>query len=723
MSIKTVGASLAILILIAGVAWYTLSTNSRIDALQSGQSQLRGELTATQVELGTTSNELSSTKVELSSTKQELASTRTDLAAAKENLTSTRESLATTQGDLLSTQVDLTTTRTNLAATQTELSTTREELATTATSLSETQRDLTSTRQNLSATRTSLEATQSDLASTQESLTSTRRELDSTRQDLSSTKRDLNLTQQDLDAARQELSRDLDSQVAGIKSEVTTLESQVSRLEGDVQSLDTQLNPPPASLAGYRSGSWLERNHRDVASQIGVLDWIRDGTSDLEDSAAQELIYTALDSPEAVSELTGYAWVVDGIVESEKDALDHLNNSQHGEIIQKTVGLPWVRDGITPPEVETLQELGWLAVSRHDAKYERQAALVLLSKQWMLDGTDSLEADLVEELRYLARRTWEDPNRPLNIEPDEVLRIFSMPFLETVEAHDLHAVRALSWLTYDLDHFEQVLLHDSLEAGITDELAPIVATLGGVASKDPGFIDVLLGSDVHVQRSTVSTMMSEQVDVTVVRVGGRRSTSLRTLSETIQEIEEYMGVALPTDHVILIYDPSYSDEWAAGNYYHTHIAARPEYDTGESGFNPDLIAHEVTHYYFHSGKTWISEGIADTLQILIPRERTRSRSAVTARNGRNKCTIQNLKSLDAREVGYDDTDQFYCHYYLGEKLFVDLYKALGEIDFRRALRTLYRLSEQEELDISHIREVFGTSPRVLRIINRHYDGS
>ena len=115
---------------IAGVAWYALSTNSRIETLESGQSQLRGELTATQTELGTTSNELSATKIELSSTKQELASTKTIL-------TSTRESLAETQGDLLS-------------------------------------------------TRTSLEAAQSDLAATRESLASMRRELDSTTPDLSS---------------------------------------------------------------------------------------------------------------------------------------------------------------------------------------------------------------------------------------------------------------------------------------------------------------------------------------------------------------------------------------------------------------------------------------------------------------------------------------------------------------------------------------------------------
>ena len=650
-----------------------------------------------------------------------------DLASTKQRLSLTQDRLVGTQEDLFSTQTDLVATKGDLASTQTDLSKTREELSTTATSLSSTQKDLTTTQQNLSATRNSLETTKSNLSVTSSDLESTRKDLSSTKQSLSQTQSSLKTTERDLSSAQEDLSKtrlDLNSQLAGLESEVSSLGSQVSILEDELSSLDTQLNPPPASLADYPNGSWLERNHGDIASKIGALDWVRDGTSALEDSAVEELLYTAVDSPEAVRDLANYSWVLDGIVQSERDALDYLNYSRDREVIQKTVRLPWVRDGITPLESRTLQELGWLAFSKDESELPIQAALALLSKQWILDGIDPLEADIVVRLRSLSYRTWQEPNRPLSIESQKVLRIFSMPFLETVEAHDLHAIQALAWLAYDdLDHFEQVLLHDSLEEGITDKLAPIIATLRGVALKDPSFIDVLLGSGVTLQKSTVSTMMSERVDVTIVRVGSQRSTSLTTLSQTIQEIEEYVGTALPTKHIILLYDPSYSDEWAAGNYYTTHIAARPKYDKGDSGFNPELIAHEVAHYYFHSGNAWVYEGLADTLRILIPRERTRSRSVVTAQNSRQECTLKNIKSLEAQEVDYDDTDEFYCNYYLGEKLFVDIYNALGEIEFRRALRTLYQLSRQEDLDISHIREVFGTSPRIERIINRHYDGS
>ena len=719
--VRIVGVGFATLILITGVTWYVLSTNGRIETLQSSQTRLRGDLTATQTELGATTEELSSTRGELSSTKQ--------------GLVSTQETLATTQGDLASTQIDLTTTKSNLTSAQKELSSTREELTTTASSLFETQRELTTTvtslfrtqrdlartqrelattDEKLSATRNSLEATQSDLASTQGSLTSTQRELGSTR-------RDLNLTQQDLDAARQELSRSVSSEAA-LRSKVSNLESQVFRLERDVQSLDTQLNPPPASLAAYPNGEWVEYYHPDVASKIGGLAWVRDGTSALEESAVEELINTATyTSPEAASELTSYSWVRDGISQVEVDAIDAVNDSGHEEVTLKTAKLRWVRDGITSLEVETLQNLGWITWSEDDSQLPIEAAVALLSKKWMIEGIDPLEADIVDVLSDLATATWEESSTSSirRFESEDILRILRMPFLETVEAHDVHVVRALYWLAFEPDHFEQVLSHPRLEAGITDKLAPIVVALGG-ATPGYNYVDVLLGSDTHVENLTVSTMMSEQVDVTIVRVGSRNSTSLTTLSETVQEIEEYMGVALPTNHIILFYDPSDidSDIWA-GLYHGSHISARDEYDKGDSGFNPGLLAHEVTHYYFHSGPGWIHEGIADTLQILIPRERTRSRSVVEAQNSRHECTIRNLKSLE----DYDGTDQGWCSYYLGEKLFVDLYKALGEIDFRRALRTLYRLSEQEELDISHIREVFGTSPRVLRIINRHYDGS
>ncbi len=728
MKVKIVGASLAILILIVGVTWYGFSTNSKIENLQSRQTRLQGELTSTQTKLESTRDDLSSAKIEISSTKLELTSTKTDLASTKQSLSLTQDRLVGTQEDLFSTQTDLVATKGDLASTQTDLSKTREELSTTATSLSSTQKDLTTTQQNLSATRNSLETTKSNLSVTSSDLESTRNDLSSTKQSLSQTQSSLKTAERDLSSAQEDLSKtrlDLNSQLAGLESEVSSLGSQVSILEDELSSLDTQLNPPPASLADYPNGSWLERNHGDIASKIGALDWVRDGTSALEESAVKELLYTAVDSPEAVRDLANYSWILDGIVQSERDALDYLNYSRDREVIQKTVRLPWVRDGITPLESRTLQELGWLTYSKDESELPIQAALALLSKQWILDGIDPLEADIVVRLRSLSYRTWQEPNRPLSIESQKVLSIFSMPFLETVEAHDLHVIQALASLAYDLDHFEQVLLHDSLEEGITDKLAPIIATLRGVAVKDPSFIDVLLGSGVTLENSTVSTMMSKRVEVTIVRVGSRGSTSLTTLSQTIQEIEEYVGTALPTKHVILLYDPSYSDEWAAGTYYTTHIAARPKYDKGDSGFNPKLIAHEVAHYYFNSGNSdyaWIYEGLADTLQILIPRERSRSRSGVSAQNSRQECTLKNIKSLEAQEID-QGSDEFWCNYYLGEKLFVDIYNALGEIEFRRALRTLYQLSRQEDLDISHIREVFGTSPRIERIINRHYNGS
>ncbi len=712
--VRLVGVGFATLVLITGVTWYVVSTNGRIETLQSRQTRLQADLTATQIELGATREELSSTRGELSSTKQ--------------GLVSTQETLATTQGDLATTQIDLTMTKSNLTSAQTELSSTREELAmtvsslfetqseltTTTISLFQTQRELATTDEKLSATRSSLEATESDLASTQGSLASTQRELGSTR-------RDLNVTQQDLDAARQELSTSVSSHAA-LRSKVSNLESQVFKLEGDVQSLDTQLNPPPASLAAYGNGEWVEYYYPDVASKIGALAWVRDGTSALEDSAVEELINTATYmSVEAASELTSYSWVRDGISQIEVDAIDAVNDSGHEEVTLKIVNQPWVRDGITSLEVETIQYLGQFRWREDDPELLIQAVLALLSKQWMLDGVDPLEPEIVYVLSDLAFSTWEESSTGSirRVESDVILRILRMPFLETVEAHDVHVLRGLYWLASEPDFFEEVLSHPRFKAGVTDELAPIVVALGGV-DPDYNHIDVLLGPDIHVENSTVSTMMSEQVHVTIVRVGSGNSTSLTTLSETVQEIEEYMGVALPTNHIILFYDPSDigSDIWA-GLYHGSHISARDEYDKGDSGFNPGLLAHEVTHYYFHSGPGWIYEGIADTLQFLIPRERTRSRSVVKAQNSRHECTIRNLKSLE----DYDGTDQGWCSYYLGEKLFVDLYKALGEIDFRRALRTLYQVSREEDLDISHIREVFGTSSKALRIINRHYDGS
>ena len=85
-----------------------------------------------------------------------------------------------------------------------------------------------------------------------------------------------------------------------------------------------------------------------------------------------------------------------------------------------------------------------------------------------------MEVDAIEELSYLANR-----------DAEAAMRVVAMPFVETIEPPDVSAITSLRLLAaYRPETFVGVMSHTALSDGITDDLAPIVATLNGVAENE-----------------------------------------------------------------------------------------------------------------------------------------------------------------------------------------------------------------------------------------------
>ena len=96
--------------------------------------------------------------------------------------------------------------------------------------------------------------------------------------------------------------------------------------------------------------------------------------------------------------------------------------------------------------------------------------------------------------------------------------------------------------------------------------------------------------------------------------------------------------------------------------------------------------------------------------------------------------IAGLESLDPER----GTPEFSCHYSLGERLFHDLHRSLGDYTFRQGFRDLYLLSladdledecEGVKLDICHVEAAFknhataGSAAIVDKVIARWYHGT
>jgi hypothetical protein len=123
------------------------------------------------------------------------------------------------------------------------------------------------------------------------------------------------------------------------------------------------------------------------------------------------------------------------------------------------------------------------------------------------------------------------------------------------------------------------------------------------------------------------------------------------------------------------------------------MAVLPEYDADDSGEAANsagrLIAHEVAHYYWSGNPDWLDEGLAELLAAVSENARTGAPVNVADDYYHASDHIALLERLDAAGVIYD----YECLDALGGQLFLELYHALGEQDFRKGLRRLYSMSQ------------------------------
>lgn len=379
--------------------------------------------------------------------------------------------------------------------------------------------------------------------------------------------------------------------------------------------------------------------------------------------------------------------------------------------------LAWARDGVDEIESAVIQDLLYTAVE------DLTVASRLASLGWLTDGVDATEAEAIDHLASIA-----------HYDAEAAARIAGMPFAATVEPPDVTALRSLrNMAALHPGSFEQVLSHPTLRAGISDSWSSVVATLNGVAGEDPGLIDKLLDpGTVSLEQRTLRLPLAGEVVVDIIRTGPGAARSMDLLEDSLRCVEEFMAVPLPTGHVGLLFENAVRGS-SAGTNFGTHIAVLPEFDTDDGSHEaaqaPHLITHEVAHYYWAGNADWVDEGASDFMASISVGEAGQSVGATNSPCVHAR-TIAELESLGA-QLG---TPQFRCNYSLGERLFIDLYRALGDGRFRPGFRSLYLKSQAGDgsndvqdrtaLSIEHVREAFhSAADTAAMVIARWYDGS
>ena len=383
--------------------------------------------------------------------------------------------------------------------------------------------------------------------------------------------------------------------------------------------------------------------------------------------------------------------------------------------------MPWVKDGIVTSEKDAVQELIYLAV---------QYALVfekLMERAWVEDGLGEAEYQVVEDLRNIA---WKSD--------DGTQALSGMPFLETIEAPDAVATTALRRLVYfDTEKFKQLLDHPAIRDGIDDREAKIVATLRKVVELNPALVDTLLDPEqVTLEERKIELPMAGEVLLTIIRTrpGAERTMSL--LENAVRNSENLMAVPFPQKYVAYLLEDATSSPTVRGTNFGTHIASKPEVDEASYSVVSTRrhINHEVSHFYWTRSETWINEGAANLIEAVGESELSGEPVHPDNRPCAYAFNIVELETLDPER----GSPEYNCHYRVGERLFHDLYRNLDGITFRQGFRNLYLMRQFDapddecagtRLDICHVKAAFKSdvpaevASTVDRVIARWHDGS
>ena len=272
--------------------------------------------------------------------------------------------------------------------------------------------------------------------------------------------------------------------------------------------------------------------------------------------------------------------------------------------------------------------------------------LQLLDKPWVSDGITPLESEIIAMLNSIARS-----GESIDGEPAYLL-IKDMPFMETIEYGDLFILKGLNSLAWR-DYLQRIVSHPSLSDGITDEWASLFSVVPDVVSSGRGesrfeLLDTLFDPErTLLEERTITLPLAGDVKLAVIQADVRApnaagARTMEMLEQVVRSQEEFMGLAFPQNHVTLVVDDFYVRGTRGTNTI--ILTDYPE--------NRETIAHRTAHKY------WDWHWFGEMASFLSMVSRT-----------------------------YDGTPLPDSE--LGQGIFEELYKRLGDEAFRRGFGELY----------------------------------
>ena len=394
--------------------------------------------------------------------------------------------------------------------------------------------------------------------------------------------------------------------------------------------------------------------------------------------------------------------------------LPQLHNTQHTrwlarvypDVARRIETLPWVQDGISDLEGLAIDEL----LYRGADKIDNLRAVLRLP--WVQDAISDTEHDILDDLSGLR--------------PDVVDAMTAMPFLASHEATDALAIEGMRWLENG-GVLDALVDSPLFQDGIDDGETTLVAAVGTFYQDVAAVRRVLTPGNAAVEAVSLGTELTPELKVSIVRTGSQsRPGTVEAVRDAVEFAEGIMGLPLPVEHVVVVFDEDAVPAGYDGAYYGFAFSYSPEYETRQGTYEWRVLQsgfiHELAHYYWSGDSAWIAEGVANAFSYM--RGRDSGLSPGQLKNSRGSCEAHDLKMLETWDTSTNESG-YLCNYYLGEQIFLELLETLGRPKFVAKLRELYQvvLPAREAGGTPGIAEVRQVFDGQRSIVDKHWSGA
>ena len=337
----------------------------------------------------------------------------------------------------------------------------------------------------------------------------------------------------------------------------------------------------------------------------------------------------------------------------------------------------------------------------------------VLPLPWVQDAISGTEYDVLYWLRFL--------------DDDVVAAMIAMPFLASHEATDALAVEGIRRLRGSV--LDALVDSPLFQDGIDDSETTLIAAVGTFYQDADAVRRVLTPGNAAVEAVSLGTELTPALAVSIVRTGSQsRPGTVEALRDAVAFVESIMGLPLPVEHVIVVFDEAAVPEGYRGANYGFAFSYSPEYETRQGTYEWRILQagfiHELAHYYWSGDQAWMAEGVANVFSYMRGRDSGLSRGQLKAR--RKSCEAHDLQMLEMWDPSSSTRDAYYCNYYLGERLYLELLGALGRSQFGDKLRELYQVALPvreaggDPPGIAAMRQVFADQ---ANIVEKHWSGA